>query len=102
MTQPPASAEPKHPGTGTYLAVAAVLTIITLVEVGVFYVPAFKPVLVPVLLVLSSAKFALVVMFYMHLKSDHKLFTLVFSLPLMLALGVGIALLLLYSVFASG
>jgi cytochrome c oxidase subunit 4 len=102
MSDQPTVPEHRHPGTGTYLAVAAVLTIITLVEVGVFYVPAFKPVLVPVLLVLSSAKFALVVMFYMHLKSDHKLFTLVFSLPLMLALGVGLALLFLYGAFVRG
>ncbi|HEX9582273.1 MAG TPA: cytochrome C oxidase subunit IV family protein [Gemmatimonadales bacterium] len=102
MSEPPAASGHGHPGTGTYLAVAAVLTIITVVEVGVFYVPAFKAVLVPTLLVLSTTKFALVVMFYMHLKSDHKLFTLVFSLPLMLALGVGIALLLLYGAFVRG
>src|SRR3989338_3324898 len=36
-----------HPGTGTYLAIAAVLLIITIAEVGVFYVPAFKPILAP-------------------------------------------------------
>ena len=102
MSEQPSASEHEHPGTGTYLAVAAVLTIITLVEVGVFYIPAFKPMLVPVLLVLSSTKFALVVMFYMHLKSDHRLFTLVFSLPLMLALGVGIALLFLYGAFVRG
>lgn len=91
-----------HPGTAAYLAVAIILTIITLVEVGVFYVPAFQRVLVPVLLVLSSVKFSLVVMFYMHLKSDHRLFTLVFSLPLLLALGVAIALLFLFRAFALG
>ncbi len=87
--------ERAHPGPGTYVAVGIILTIITLVEVGVFYVPAFQPVLVPVLLALSAIKFALVVMFYMHLKSDHKLFTLVLSVPLLLALGVALALLFL-------
>ncbi|GIW52455.1 MAG: hypothetical protein KatS3mg081_1810 [Gemmatimonadales bacterium] len=91
-----------HASTGTYLAVAAVLTIITLVEVGVFYVPAFQPVLVPILLVLSAAKFSLVVMFYMHLKFDHRLFTLIFSLPLLLALGVAVALLFLFGAFVLG
>jgi cytochrome c oxidase subunit 4 len=96
------ASEHAHPGTGTYLAVAAVLTIITLVEVGVFYVPAFQAVLAPVLLVLSAVKFSLVVMFYMHLKMDHRLFTLIFSLPLLLALGVGIALLFLYGAFVRG
>lgn len=91
-----------HPTTGVYLAVAAVLTVITLVEVGVFYVPAFQPVLAPVLLVLSATKFALVVMFYMHLKSDHRLFTLVFSLPLLIALSVVVALLFLFGVLTIG
>jgi cytochrome c oxidase subunit 4 len=90
---------PGHASTGTYLAVAAVLTIVTLVEVGVFYVPAFQPILVPLLLLLSAAKFSLVVMFYMHLKFDHPLFTLIFSLPLLLALGVAIALLFLFGAF---
>lgn len=88
-----------HATTGTYLAVAAVLTIITIVEVGVFYVPAFKPVLAPVLLVLSAAKFSLVAMFYMHLKFDKPLFRVVFTLPLLLAVGVAIALLFLFGAF---
>lgn len=89
-----------HPSTGTYLAVAGVLTVITLVEVGVFYVPAFQSVLAPVLLLLSGTKFALVVMFYMHLKSDHRLFTAVFTLPLLIAVGVIVALMFLFGAFS--
>ncbi len=89
-----------HPGVGTYLAVAGMLTIITLVEVGVFYVPAFQKVLAPILITLSAAKFSLVVMFYMHLKSDHRLFTLIFTAPLLIAVAVAVALLFLFGVFA--
>jgi cytochrome c oxidase subunit 4 len=89
-----------HPTTGTYLAVAAVLTVMTLVEVGVFYIPAFRPVLAPVLLVLSATKFSLVVMFYMHLKNDSPLFTAIFTLPLTIAAIVIVALLFLFGVFA--
>lgn len=84
----------------TYLAVAGVLAVITLVEVGVFYVPAFQGFLAPVLIVLSAAKFSLVVMFYMHLESDHRLFTLIFTVPLLIAAGVIVALLFLFGVFA--
>ena len=91
--------EQAHPSTGTYLAVFGVLTVITLVEVGVFYVPAFAGVLAPMLIVLSSAKFALVVMFYMHLKQDHSIFRGMFLVPLIIALGVVAALLLLFGVF---
>jgi cytochrome c oxidase subunit 4 len=91
--------EQAHPGVGTYLTVAAVLTIITLVEVGVFYVPALERFLAPILLTLSGAKFALVVMFYMHLKTDHKLFTAIFTVPLLIAVAVVLALLILFGVF---
>jgi len=88
--------EQSHPTAGTYLRVGAVLVILTVLEVGVFYVPAFRAVLVPVLLVLSAAKFTLVVMFYMHLKADSKFFTFLLGVPLLLAVGVMVALLFLF------
>jgi len=88
--------EQAHASTGTYLRIAAILVMITLIEVGVFYVPAFQPVLVPVLLVLSAVKFALVVLFYMHLRFDSRLFAFLFSGPLLLAVGVMIGLLFLF------
>ncbi len=87
-----------HATTGTYLTVAAVLTVLTVLEVGAFYIPQFKPILVPSLLTLSAAKFSLVVMFYMHLKFDHKLFRMVFLLPLLFAAGVIISLMFLFRV----
>jgi cytochrome c oxidase subunit IV len=88
--------EQAHATTGTYLRIAAILVMVTLIEVGVFYVPAFQPVLVPVLLVLSALKFVLVVMFYMHLKFDNRFFTFLFTGPLLLAIGVMIGLLFLF------
>src|SRR5690242_20504424 len=88
--------EHAHPSVDVYLRVAAALVILTVLEVGVFYVPAFHPVLVPVLLVLSAAKFALVVMFYMHLKADSKFFTFLFGAPLLLAVVVMIALMFIF------
>jgi cytochrome c oxidase subunit IV len=88
--------EHAHPSVDVYLRVAAALVILTVLEVGVFYVPAFHPLLVPVLLVLSAAKFTLVVMFYMHLKADDKFFTFLLGAPLVLAVGVMIALLFLF------
>src|SRR5436309_14520053 len=82
-----------HATTGTYLRIAAILLMITLIEVGAFYVPAFQTVLVPVLLVLSAVKFALVVMFYMHLKFDNRFFAFLFGGPLILALAAAVSLL---------
>jgi cytochrome c oxidase subunit IV len=85
-----------HATTGTYLRVAAILVMITLIEVGVFYVPTFQVVLVPVLLVLSAVKFTLVVMFYMHLKFDNRFFAFLFGGPLLLALAVVVSLLFIF------
>lgn len=97
--QAQARAHGGHPTAGVYLAVAAVLTVLTVTEVGVFYIPAFHPILVPALILLSASKFALVVLFYMHLKMDSRLFSALFSLPLLIAFGVLVALMFLFGVF---
>ena len=88
-----------HASTRTYLVIAAILTVITIVEVGVFYIPALHGILPPTLLILSAAKFALVVGFYMHLKYDHSLFRAVFLAPLGIAVAVIVGLLFLFGVF---
>jgi cytochrome c oxidase subunit 4 len=88
--------EQAHATTGTYLRIAAILVIITFIEVGVFYVPAFHSALVPILLVLSAVKFTLVVMFYMHLKFDNRFFAVLFGGPLLLAVAVIVSLLLIF------
>jgi cytochrome c oxidase subunit IV len=93
------SAEHGHPTAAVYLRVAAVLVILTVLEVGVFYVPQFRGVLVPVLLSLSAVKFTLVVMFYMHLKMDSRFFTFLFGGPLLLATAVILALMFLFGAF---
>src|SRR3954471_17814910 len=85
-----------HASTATYLRIAAILVMITLIEVGVFYVPTFQAILVPLLLVLSAVKFTLVVMFYMHLKFDNRFFTFLFGGPLLLAFAVVVSLLLIF------
>jgi len=90
------SKEHAHPGAKEYLAIATVLTVLTAIEVAVFYVPSMKPMLVPTLLTLSAVKFALVAMFYMHLKFDHRLFSWLFVLPMILATLVILALLKLF------
>jgi cytochrome c oxidase subunit 4 len=90
-----------HPGAATYLIIAVFLVILTAMEITVFYVHALRPVLVPVLIVLGAAKFALVAMFYMHLKYDGWLLTGVFVFPLMIAAVVLISLILLFAYLAN-
>ena len=91
-----AAGEHPHPGAKEYLAIAAVLTVLTAIEVAVFYIPSMKPILVPTLLVLSTVKFTLVAMFYMHLKFDHRLFSWLFVVPMAIAAMVILALLKLF------
>ena len=92
----PEGEEHAHPGGKEYLAIATVLTVLTAVEVAIFYIPSMKPVLVPSLLTLSAVKFALVAMFYMHLKFDHRIFSWLFVTPMILAALVILALLKLF------
>ena len=96
---PPGHQEHAHPGAKEYLAIAVVLTVITAIEVAIFYIPQMKPVLVPSLLTLSALKFTLVAMFYMHLKFDHRLFSWLFVIPMPLAAVVILALMKLFGVF---
>ena len=93
-----AHAEHHHPGWSTYWKVATILTLITIGEVWMYYIPALvaSRVFVPLLLALSALKFGIVVMFYMHLKYDHKLFRALFTGPLFIAALTLISLLFLF------
>ena len=88
-----------HPTWKEYKWVALILTVITVLEVWGYYVPSFvaSRAFVPTLLVMSAAKFAIVVMFYMHLKYDHKLFRALFTGPLTIAMATIISLLFLFA-----
>ena len=76
-----------HPGWPTYWKVALFLTVVTAIEVSAYYIPAWSLswIYVPSMLIMSAVKFAIVVMFYMHLKYDHKLFRSLFTGPLIIA-----------------
>ena len=88
-----------HPTPITYVIVAMTLAIITAIEVAIFYITGLGHAIIPVLVVLSSGKFALVAMFYMHLRYDARLFTVLFFGGLALAASVIIALMLLTNFF---
>ena len=96
METSPHTREVAHPTPGTYAKIAAILGVITAVEVGIFYIESIKDVLVPIFIVLSAVKFALVAMFYMHLKFDERLFSWFFVGGLMLAATIILALLALF------
>jgi cytochrome c oxidase subunit 4 len=89
----------EHASVGTYVKVAAILTIITALEFAVIYIRALTPILVPLLLVMSAAKFALVVLFFMHLRYESRVLTFLFTGPLVIAIGVVVALTTLTGAF---
>ena len=93
----------EHPTWSTYWKVAVILTLITVVEVWVSYLPVFSAsrAYVPSLLIMSAVKFAIVVMFYMHLKYDHRLFRVLFTGPLIVAMVTITALLFLFGKLAA-
>lgn len=97
-----------HPSTRQYLFIAALLFLITIVEFVIIMdfpgesekviADALGSVTTTVLLfVLSGIKFAIVILFYMHLKFDHPFFLRVFLAGLVLALMVGLALIGLFT-----
>jgi cytochrome c oxidase subunit IV len=94
----------EHPTWSTYWKVALILTVITAVEVWVYYIPSFvaSRAFVPSLLIMSAVKFVIVVMFYMHIKYDHKLFRALFVGPLIVAMLTILALMFLFGHLSFG
>ena len=87
-----------HPTGATYIKVMVILTLITVVEVWAYYIPSLvaSPLFNPSLIFMSAVKFAIVVMYYMHLKYDARLFRALFTGPLIIAVVTIISLLFLF------
>lgn len=93
-----AHSEQAHPAARLYVVIGVILAVLTAAEVAAFYIDALRPVLGYILVVLSLAKFFLVIGYYMHLKFDHRVFALVFFAPMILSLGMVIGFILLFKV----
>ena len=78
-----------------YLIIGAVLTVITLIELWVSYSP-LGGLILPVLIVLSAIKFAIVVAYFMHLRFEKGIMTRIFVGSLILATLILFALLGLF------
>jgi cytochrome c oxidase subunit 4 len=100
--EPKATTEAAHPGSSVYLIVATFLVVLTAMEITVFYVHAIRPIMVPVLMILSGAKFALVVLFFMHLRYDPKPFSFILGFAMTMAGAILLALFFLLPTFYRG
>jgi cytochrome c oxidase subunit 4 len=93
--------EHNHPTPKLYIQIAVVLTIITIVEVVLLYlpewgVPVSGMVLVVLFAILSVAKFLFVVGWYMHLKFDPPMYRRMFGFALVVALTIATAVIALF------
>ncbi len=88
-----------HASVWTYVTIAVILTVVTALEFAVLYIRALTPILVPLLLVMSAGKFALVVLFFMHLRYDKPLLTTLFAAPLLIAVIIVVAMMTLSDAF---
>ncbi len=98
-----------HPSSRLYLQIAVILFALTALEVAGYEIThpeagaalsglgaALQPIFVEVLLALSAAKFALVAMYYMHLKQDQKILSWIFVFSLIIASFVIVGLIVLF------
>jgi cytochrome c oxidase subunit 4 len=77
-----------HPTALEYAQIGLVLAAVTAVEVALYYLDLSHNLLVVLLIVLSAVKFSLVVLWFMHLKFDNRLFSQLFVGGFLLALSV--------------
>jgi heme/copper-type cytochrome/quinol oxidase subunit 4 len=94
----PEGHERAHPTPARYAAIALILAVITIGEVAIVYQEFLEEILVPLLIVLSAVKFVMVVMFFMHLRFDSRLFSTFFVTGVLLAASLIIVLLVLFRV----
>jgi cytochrome c oxidase subunit 4/cytochrome o ubiquinol oxidase operon protein cyoD len=92
-----AEAHESH-GTGFYWMVGAILAVVTAIEVAIFLVKDTigHELFLAILFILSIAKAAGVVMFFMHLRGDAKIFQFVFIVPLIFAVTMCLGFLTLF------
>ncbi len=93
-----------HATNKTYWLVALILAILTTLEVAYPYVTKGLEFLdyyyMPILTVMSVAKFFLVVAYFMHLKYDQAILSQILVFSLILAFIISVVFMLLYGVIS--
>jgi cytochrome c oxidase subunit 4 len=89
----------RHPSPKEYIRIALILAFITALEVGIYYIDVPHALLVAVLFAFALIKFALVVMWFMHLKFDSRTYSRFFIMGLAGAITLFLVVLMTYRVF---
>ena len=87
------NAKAHGPTTKDYWKIALYLAILTALEVLVVYMEPLKPVVVPILVILSLAKFVLVAMYFMHLRFDNPILSGFFGAGFVIAICIVLGIL---------
>ena len=77
-----------HPDEAEYIKIGLFLGVLTAIEVVIYYFDIPRTVFILMLLALSAVKFVAVVMWFMHLKFDSRIFTTAFVTGLVLAASI--------------
>jgi cytochrome c oxidase subunit IV len=95
------SAHAGHPSAREYVRIFFILGAITAVEVALYYVrEEMGGLFLPVLFALMASKFAIVVLWYMHLKFDDRRYARFFIMGLAGAATLYLIVLISFNVFA--
>ncbi len=88
-----------HPGPKQYVIVAVVLAVVTAAEVALYYM-GFIPeaAVIALLMVMMVIKFALVALWFMHLRFDSRIYRRLFITGIILAISVFLIVLLTFGV----
>lgn len=92
-------AQGHHKGTGTYIVVALILAVITYIE---YWIVEFPPTwmdpswILAAVVIMSIAKFWMVIWYFMHLKDDPKIYTGFFMSGMVIGLGTFVVLMAMF------
>jgi len=89
----PVAGEGAHPGPEEYIRIGVTLAIVTALEVALYYIDLRQNLLIVMLVFLSAVKFVLVVLWFMHLKFDSRVFSTMFVAGFLIALSVFVVVL---------
>ncbi|MEY4174731.1 MAG: hypothetical protein RI900_1896 [Actinomycetota bacterium] len=90
------------PSDRYFIKIAIILAVVTALETSTYWWPkSLETVGVISLLIMMTIKFFMIVMVFMHLKFDSKIFSLMFYTGLVLAIGVYMVFLFTFQFFKS-
>jgi cytochrome c oxidase subunit 4 len=95
-----AAVHAEHKSTSYYIMVALILAALTALETSTYWID-FGPLFLPSLLIMMTIKFFMVVLLFMHLKFDNRLFGVLFYAGLFLAVFVYLVALATFQFFGS-